>query len=279
VCTSFVGIALVEAYEERGDARCLDMAVSSAEYLLKELYWDHADGTAGFAYPLPSVRNQVHNANFLAAEVLSRVYRYTGEKKFLAPALKAARYSASQQRTDGSWTYGEAATQQWIDNFHTGFNLSSLRRIGMNVDTSEFESHVRLGLEFYNSHFFREDGAVRYFHNQIYPIDTHCVAQSVITLLDLKDLNPNNAALANSVLEWALDHMWDGRRGFFYYRILRSCTIRTSYMRWTQAWMFLALAKLLLENSSAGQPQEWYQKASYRNSHATQFIHHHHPGA
>jgi hypothetical protein len=38
--------------------------------------------------------------------------------------------------------------------------------------------------------------------------------------------------------------MWDSR-GFFYYRVLRSCTIRTSYMRWSQAWMLLALATLL----------------------------------
>ena len=38
--------------------------------------------------------------------------------------------------------------------------------------------------------------------------------------------------------------MWD-ERGFFYYRVLRFGTIRTSYMRWSQAWMLLALATLL----------------------------------
>jgi len=39
-------------------------------------------------------------------------------------------------------------------------------------------------------------------------------------------------------------HLWD-RRGFFYYRALRFWTIRTSYMRWSQAWMLLALATLV----------------------------------
>ena len=38
-----------------------------------------------------------------------------------------------------------------------------------------------------------------------------------------------------------MKHMWD-ERGFFYYRVLRLGTIRTSYMRWSQAWMLLALA-------------------------------------
>jgi len=43
-----------------------------------------------------------------------------------------------------------------------------------------------------------------------------------------------------------MKHMWD-ERGFFYYRVLRLCTIRTSYMRWSQAWMLLALSTLLNE--------------------------------
>jgi hypothetical protein len=53
--------------------------------------------------------------------------------------------------------------------------------------------------------------------------------------------------LVYSVLGWAMKHMWDSR-GFFYYRVLRSCTIRTSYMRWSQAWMLLALSALLCES-------------------------------
>ena len=38
-------------------------------------------------------------------------------------------------------------------------------------------------------------------------------------------------------------HMWD-ERGFFYYRVLRGLTIRTPYMRWSQAWMLLALVRM-----------------------------------
>ena len=53
--------------------------------------------------------------------------------------------------------------------------------------------------------------------------------------------------LADKVYAWAMDNMWD-KRGYFYYRILRICTIRTSYMRWSQAWMLLALSTLLQES-------------------------------
>jgi hypothetical protein len=250
VCTAFAASGLLDAYEQRHDERYLTMTVSAAEYILKELYWTSGRYIAGFGYPLPTVRGQVHNANLLGAALFFRVYKHTGEEKFLGPALRVARYSAAQQHADGGWDYGEAPTQRWIDNFHTGFNLCALRTISQCMETTEFEQCLRRGFEFYRVHFFRKDGAVRYFHNQTYPIDTHCVAQSIITLLDLKDLNPGNLPLARSVFEWAMNHMW-ADRGFFYYRILRSCTIKTSYMRWTQAWMFLALSMLLYESEAA----------------------------
>ena len=241
VCTTFVASALLDLYDQRREPRCLSMSVSAAEYILNELYWNDGDsGAAGFSYPLRSLRSQTHNANFLAAALFCRVYKCTGDAKFLAPALRAARYSASKQLADGSWYYGEASSQRWIDNFHTGYNLGALQQIDHYLDTDEFAPRIQRGFEFYRAHFFREDGATRYFHNQTFPIDIHCVAQSIITLLEFKHLDPGNVALANSVFQWAMNHMWDDR-GFFYYRVLRLGTIRTSYMRWSQAWMLRAL--------------------------------------
>ena len=255
VCTTFVGNALLEAYEQRQDSRCLSMAISAAEYILNELYWTDGKSIAGFSYPLPHLRNQVPNANFLGAALLCRVYKHTGEERFLAPALRVARYAAARQHADGSWDYGEARSQRWIDNFHTGYNLCALQAIGRYAETSEFESRLRRGFAFFRDHFFREDGAPRYFHNRTYPLDIHCVAQSIITLLTLRDLDPGNLALARSVFHWAMNHMWD-ERGFFYYRVLRFCTIRTSYMRWSQAWMLLAMSTLLCESGVASRCPE-----------------------
>src|SRR6266481_6715154 len=247
VCTTFVGNALLDAYEQRQDARCLSMAASTAEYILDELYWTDGKSIAGFSYPLPHLRNQVPNANFLGAAFLCRVHKHTGEQKFIAPALRVARYAAAKQRADGSWVYGESQSQRWIDNFHTGYNLCALQTIGRYAETTEFESCLRRGFDFYRAYFFREDGAPRYFHDRTYPVDIHCVAQSIITLLNFRELDPGNIRLAHSVLNWAMNHMWN-EKGFFYYRVLRTCTIRTSYMRWSQAWMLLAMSTLLSES-------------------------------
>ncbi len=244
VCTVFVANALLDAYEVMREPRCLDMAVSAGEYILTELYWTEGDVTAGFSYPLPSLRTRVHNANFLGAALFCRLYKYSGEKKFLQPAMRVARYSAARQNDEGSWDYGELTTQRWIDNFHTGYNLCALRSISKHVETSEFESSVRRGFEFYRKHFFREDGAPGYYHDRTYPIDIHSAAQSIITLLTLKDLDRQSQNLAFSVAAWALDQMRD-RQGYFYYQVLPHWKIKLPYMRWSQAWMLLALSTLL----------------------------------
>ena len=247
VCTTFVANALLDAYEERPDPRCLNMAVNAANYLLNELYWTDGDSVAGFSYPLPGWQPRVHNANFLGAALFCRIYKQTGDLKFLEPALRAARYSAAKQQADGSWDYGEMPKQRWVDNFHTGYNLCALQSIGRDAGTSEFEPRLSTGFQFYLKHFFREDGAPRYFHNRTYPIDIHSVAQSIITLLALKDLDARSVEQAHAVFRWAMNHMWD-ERGYFYYQVLPLYKNRISYMRWSQAWMLLALSTLLEES-------------------------------
>ena len=244
VCTVFVANALIDAFEATGEPSAVEMAIGAADYLLSDLYYVEEDEIASFSYPSPASKSKVHNANFLAAALLCRLYYLTEDKRFITPALQVARYSAGKQMEDGSWNYGELPNQRWIDNFHTGYNLTALRDIGRYSGTAEFESHIKRGFAFYREHFFHDDGVVRYFHNRTYPIDIHCIAQSFLTLLEFRDLDPANINLLRSVYKWTMAHMWDAT-GFFYYRVLRNMTIRTSYMRWSQAWMLLALTTFL----------------------------------
>jgi len=249
ICTTFAGNALLDTYAIFGSANYLDMARSAGNFLLEGLNITQNVDELCFSYtPLDSGR--VHNANLLGAAYLSRLFSITGDKKFLDPALRAVRYSTHRQNEDGSWAYGEDKTQAWVDNFHTGYNLCALRNIGLYLATDEFESHIRRGFEFYRKHFFREDGVPKYFHNRVYPIDIHSVAQSIITLITFIDLDANNKTLADTILQWAVSNMWD-ECGCFYYQITPYYKNKISYMRWSQAWMLLALATLLRHCSQA----------------------------
>ena len=243
VCTVFVADALLDAWQAAGNNQCLEMAMSAGTYILNELYWND-NSNSGFSYPQPGIKIHIYNADLLASALFSRLSFILNDKAYLEPALKVARYAVSRQNKDGSWYYGETPGTKWIDNFHTGYNLLALRDISVYASTDEFLDSIRKGFHFYKNHFFRQDGAPKYYHDKIYPIDIHCAAQSIITLEAFRDLDICNEALALSVLDWTLKNMWN-KRGYFYYQVKRFYKNRISYVRWCSSWMILALSYLL----------------------------------
>lgn len=245
ICTSFAGNALLDVYKEFSDPDCLKIAVSAADFLLETLYYEEPCSVACFSYT-PVARSKVHNANLLGAAFLCRAGKASGEERFFFPAIKAARFSVAHQHPDGSWDYGDSDTppQRWKDNFHTGFNLTALRSIAQNAGTDEFESATMRGFQFFRENFFEPDGRARYFHNRTYPVDIHSAAQSIIVLMSFKDLDPASIKLAQSVCHWTL-HNLCAAEGFFFFQKQRFYTNKIPYMRWSQAWMLLALSVLL----------------------------------
>jgi hypothetical protein len=185
----------------------------------------------------------------LAGEVLASVGAETGEEELSSAAMRAARYVVRRQRADGSWAYGAAGFQGWADNFHTAFILTSLARIseasGGAAAGAEFAVSLRRGYEFWRENFFLADGWPKYYHDNPYPADAHASGAAVVALVELKDSMPDALALADRIINWTLGNLRDPRRGFFYYQRRRFYTIRTPYMRWTQAWMMYALARRL----------------------------------
>ncbi len=243
ICSTFAAGSLLDLYEQSHEPSHLAAAVSAAEFIRDVLFWREAGRKACFSYT-PLGRTEIHNANLLGAALLCRVSRVTGESSFIRPALDATRYSVARQHPDGSWDYGQSPNQQWIDNFHTGYNLIALKQIQEHAGADEWSEFLRKGLEFYTGHFFRQDGAPRYFHDATYPVDIHSISQSIITLVAFGDSAEENIPLAHSIFKWAMDHMWD-KRGFFYFQKHRGYTIRIPFMRWSEAWMLMAISDLL----------------------------------
>jgi len=248
ISTSFAGNALLEAFDFYGDQYYLDMALSAGNFILNRLNIINNGHEICFSYTEQD-NSQVHNANLVGASFLARLYCTTRQENLLHYSLSAARFSANRQNKDGSWFYGEEVSQKWIDNFHTGYNLCALLSINKYTGSSEFESHLRHGFQFYSSHFFREDGRPKYRHNRTYPIDIHCVAQSIITLVTLKQLCDDSINQALTVFSWTMAHMHD-KQGYFYYQVFPCYKNKISYIRWSQAWMLLALVTLLEEIST-----------------------------
>lgn len=243
VCTVFAAHAYLDWYERTGSESVLEMATSSCRFLLDRL--NRTKDTYGrcFSYT-PLDHSRVHNVNLLAAEILARTFAKTGIDEYRDAAERAARFTLARQRGDGSWLYGEGESQAWIDSFHTGFVLVSLKHLIEYLDSSDWKAALDAGYQFYEKRFFLADGTPGYYHDRLPPYDVHSAAQGVITFVEMTDLMPNAKAMASRVVRWAIDRLQDPT-GFFYFQRHRFYTIKTSYMRWAQAWMLYALSLYL----------------------------------
>ena len=246
VCTVFAAQAYLDWYEKTPDDAVLGIVKSSCRFLIDRL--NRSVGEAGecFSYT-PLDYSRVHNVNMLAAELLARTFAITGIEEYRDSAICATRYTLARQRPDGAWLYGEDESQSWIDSFHTGFILVSLKHLIQFLDMPSWRSALDAGYRFYEKRFFLADGTPGYYHDELHPHDVHSAAQGIITFVEMTDLTPNAKAMAARVIRWSIDHLQDPR-GFFYFQIHRFYTIKTSYMRWAQAWMLYALSLYLSRN-------------------------------
>jgi Glycosyl Hydrolase Family 88. len=246
VCTVFAAQACLDWYERTGAESVLEIVNSSCRFLLDRLNRSAGSDGECFSYT-PLDHSRVHNVNLLAAELLARVFNLTKIDEYRDAAMRATKYTLARQRRDGSWLYGEDASQTWIDSFHTGFILVSLKHLIESLDIQTWRSALNEGYQFYEKRFFLADGTPGYYHDQLHPHDVHSAAQGIITFVEMTDLTPNAKAMAERVMRWAIDHLQDPS-GFFYFQIHRFYTIKTSYMRWAQAWMLYALSLYLHRN-------------------------------
>jgi hypothetical protein len=247
VPTAFAARALIEAAQDLQDLHdvCLRTARSVCDFILQDLPRSVDNETElCFSYA-PNSDTRIFNASLLAAEVLAIVGKLTGEHELCDAAERATRYVVNNQRKDGSWLYGTDPKQSWVDNFHTAYVLFSLKRI-IKVSGSEFQPALERGYEFWKNNFFLAEGWPKYYHDDPYPADAHAAASAIVTFLECRELDNNASKLAQSVASWTIQNLRDSR-GFFYYQRRRFYTVRKPYMRWTQAWMLYALARLLEE--------------------------------
>lgn len=221
----------------------LDLAVEACEFILNELILFEDEKLLCFGY-IPGERARVHNANMLGAALLARVYSFTKNQNYLEKSKKAMAYSIAAMNNDYSWPYGELFHHQFIDNFHTGFNLVALNDWMKYTSYRRWENELKHAYKYFLGTFWLENGCPKYYHNSLYPIDIHCSAQGIVTCVKLKEYDERSILMAERIAEWAIEHMQD-KKGYFYYQKKRWYTNKIPYIRWSQAWMFYALSKLL----------------------------------
>jgi hypothetical protein len=179
----------------------------------------------------------------LGSSLLARYGALASNDNCLKVARESMLYSCARQAPDGSWFYGEHPMHQWIDNFHTGYNLDSLKYYLRSVSDEEFRSCLEKAWIYYKKTFIEDDGRPKYYDKRIYPIDIQCASQSITTLANFADFDEESEKLAWRVVRWTLNN-FQNKKGYFYYRRWPSYTVRTPMFHWGQATMFKALSQL-----------------------------------
>jgi hypothetical protein len=242
VWTSLVGQAFLDAYEILGESRYLDVADSACRWILALPKERTSTGTCISYHMLE--QHRVHNASMLGAGLLARTWHFTKKREYLDLASAAMEYSCTRMEADGAWWYGPEEKYHWIDNFHTGYNLDSLKCYIESTGDLTYEPELERGFAYFHDTFFEPSGRPKYYHNRAYPIDIQCNSQAIETLAKFSTAVPDALKTALNVARWTIDHMQDSS-GYFYYRRYPLMVARIPMLHWGQATMFQALVLLL----------------------------------
>jgi rhamnogalacturonyl hydrolase YesR len=236
VWTSLIGQAFLDAYEILGEKKYLEVAISICEWIM-ELPREQTNSGACISY-LAYMQSSIHNSNMLGAAMIARTAKFTGNDEYFKVARDAMTYSCSRQLSNGAWYYGEDAKNQWIDNFHTGYNLDSLKCYRECSKDDEFDNNLELGFNYYKK------TRPKYYHNRTYPVDSQCASQAIETLAMFTDYDESSLELALKVANWTIDNM-QHKDGYFYYRQYPFIKAKTPMLHWAQATMYRGLTLLL----------------------------------
>ena len=248
VVTGFVVKGIYEYYKITSDSTVLELIASATKFIKNDLNWTKDDSGICISYT-PIMFDLCFNASLLGAEVLAINYKLIGDEESRIQAIAAVNYVINKQKKNGVWAYSEdidSGKERMQIDFHQGYILESIFNILVytRIQNQEWENSLKLGLEYYRNCQFFKNGKSLWRVPKIYPVEIHNQTQGIITFSRLSDYDSEGLNFANTIANWTINNMQD-KKGYFYYQIFRTHINKTPYMRWSQAWMLLALSNLI----------------------------------
>ncbi|MEO5569490.1 MAG: delta-aminolevulinic acid dehydratase [Bacteroidia bacterium] len=238
VATGIIANALFSAYRITGNKKASELCMSATKFILNDLHkTTDDDGDYCFSYS-PFDSQVVFNASMKGARLLAQAYSISKDESLKTEARRAVTFVIKHQRSDGAWIYSTSSAGGWIDNYHTGYVLDCLDEYIKCCNDDSFQTNLEKGYAFYKEHFFEDNCIPKFYDKKTFPVDCTAAAQSILTLTRFRD-----AAFAKNVAAWMIPNM-QSATGYFYFRKYKNRIIKTSFMRWSNAWMMLALSEV-----------------------------------
>jgi len=248
VVTSFVHKGIYTYYKAFESAEAKVLLEKTEKYITDEVErYVPSDDEICFKYSAQH-RDLCHNANLLAAEILIRCYELNKNEKLLAIIERCFNFTLNRQERDGSWAYSfnqETGNKRMQIDFHQGYILDSIYNLTNTIENmpKKYNLSFNKGLEFYYNKQFLDTGICQRRYPRLWPVDIHNQAQGVISFSRFSAIDKKYGQFAHTILDWTIRNMFDNR-GFFYYQFNPLYSNKINYMRWSQAWMLLAIINL-----------------------------------
>lgn len=249
VVTYFVDTALLDCFEITKNEKYLVAARDSINFLLYEpkVMQDDADMKAMSYVPDERVNWIVMDVSILVGSIVSRICKYAPDAPLMQEARKLVNFVVDKMTDYGAWYYTHPAGDhpRQHDNYHTGYIIDAILDYSDHSGDGSFMDAYFKGLKYYEEHLFLDNGAPKWENNKVYPMDVHGSAQGIISFMKASRFDPKYAALAAKIAGWAIDHMQNQKKGYFYYQKTKLFRKPFTLMRWSCAWMSRGLSMLL----------------------------------
>jgi len=248
VATGFVVRGLYEFYTISNQSSVKEIIESASNFIKNDLARTKTEDGICISYT-PIKKDICYNASLLGAEVLATNYNINGDEESKELSKSAIEYVVNKQKENGVWAYSHdmavGKDRMQID-FHQGYVLESIYNISnlISINNSDWQNSLQKGLDYYRNDQFTDNGRSYWRVPKNNPVDIHNQSQGIITFSKLNSIYPKGKTFAKVIADWTLDNMRNNK-GYFYYQKHRYYTNKISYIRWSQAWMFLALSTLL----------------------------------
>jgi len=245
VATGIITNGIYQYYLSTKNQNAGEMITSAARYVLNDLNFISPDKYGKCFSYTANDRYCVYNAAMKGVRVAAQAFSISGDRSLLTKSDAVTEYIVKKQNDDGSWNYAFGGKGEWIDNYHTGYVLDCLKCYIELTGSKDYLPAFNKGLNYYTDTFITEDGQPCFYNNKKNPVDCTSGAQTILTLIANKKTDT-----AKKVAEYMIHSMMD-QKGYFYFRKSGNYTNKTSFMRWSNAWMFAALSSLQAEIHAA----------------------------
>ncbi len=247
VVTGIVCRGIYEYYKLSKNEKAKEILISAADFISNDIPVSKDEHGICYSYT-PLQKDMCLNASLFAAEILARAYSVLKRDVLRENANRAVEWVIFNQKQNGMWNYSidiNTGRERHQIDFHQGYVLESIYEIQnlLNLENLRWEKALQKGIIFYKEQQFLSNGVSFWRLPKRYPIDIHNQAQGIITFSKLKKYVPNAESFAFDIAQWTIQKM-QSRDGHFYYQNHKFYKNRISYMRWSNAWMFLALTYL-----------------------------------